>query len=63
MGDNPNKTVLNSYCQSHDVKNLFIVDASCFITQGGGDNPSLTIHAIALRASDYIIDQSKKGNL
>ncbi len=35
-GDNPNKSVVNSYCQSHDVKNLFIVDASCFVTQGGG---------------------------
>ncbi len=63
MGTDPNKSVLNSYCQSHDVKNLFVIDSSCLVTQGGGDSPSLTIHAIALRASDYIISESKKGNL
>jgi len=63
MGNDPNRSVLNSFCQTHDVKNLFVVDNSCFVTQGGGDSPSLTIHAIALRASDYIIDEAKKGNL
>ena len=63
MGVDPKKSVLNSYCQSHDIKNLFVIDSSCFVTQGGGDSPSLTIHAIALRASDYIISESKKGNL
>ncbi|GIW46958.1 MAG: choline dehydrogenase [Deltaproteobacteria bacterium] len=63
MGINPNKSVVNSYCQSHDIKNLFIIDSSCFVTQGGGDSPSLTIHAIALRASDYIVSEVKKGNI
>lgn len=63
MGTNPSKSVLNPYCQSHDVKNLFVIDSSCFVTQGGGDSPSLTIHSIALRASDYIISEAKKGNL
>lgn len=63
MGNDPKKSVLNSYCQSHDVKNLFVIDSSCFVTQGGGDSPSLTIHAIALRASDYILSEAKKGNL
>ena len=63
MGTDPNKSVLNPYCQTHDVKNLFVIDSGCFVTQGGGDSPSLTIHAIALRASDYIISESKKGNL
>jgi choline dehydrogenase-like flavoprotein len=63
MGNDPKKSVLNSYCQSHDVKNLFVIDSSCFVTQGGGDSPSLTIHAIALRASDYITREAKKGNL
>jgi choline dehydrogenase-like flavoprotein len=63
MGKDPGKSVLNSYCQSHDVKNLFVVDSSPFVTQGGGDSPSLTIHAVALRASDYIIKEAKKGNL
>ncbi len=63
MGTNPNSSVLNSYCQSHDVNNLFVIDSSCFVTEGGGDSPSLTIHAIALRASEYIINEAKKMNL
>ncbi len=62
MGTDPKKSVLNSYCQSHDVKNLFVIDGSPFVTEGGGDSPSLTIHAIALRASEYIINEAKKGS-
>ena len=63
MGTDPKRSVLNSHCQSHDVRNLFVIDSSCFVTQGSGDSPSLTIHAIAFRASDYIIREAKKGNL
>jgi choline dehydrogenase-like flavoprotein len=55
MGTDPGTSVLNPYCQSHDVKNLFVIDSSCFVTEGGGDSPSLTINAIALRASEYIM--------
>jgi choline dehydrogenase-like flavoprotein len=62
MGNDPSTSVLNSYCQSHDVSNLFVVDGSCFVT-GGTANPSLTIHALAVRASDYILEQGKKLNL
>lgn len=62
MGSDPKTSVLNSFCQSHDIPNLFVIDASCFVT-GGTVNPSLTIHAIAVRASEYIIDQAKKMNL
>jgi choline dehydrogenase-like flavoprotein len=63
MGNDPGTSVVNSFCQSHDVKNLFIMDGSCFVTDGGGDSPSLTIHAIALRASEYIMNTAKKGLL
>ena len=62
MGNDPKKSVLNSFCQSHDVPNLFVIDGSCFVT-GGVANPSLTIQAIAVRASEYILRQAKKGNL
>jgi choline dehydrogenase-like flavoprotein len=62
MGIDPKISVLNSFCQSHDVPNLFVIDGSCFVT-GGTANPSLTIHAIAARASEYIVTQGKKGNL
>lgn len=63
MGNDPGKSVINSFCQSHDLKNLFIIDSSCFVTDGCGDSPSLTIHAIALRASEYIINKAKKNLL
>ena len=62
MGNDPNRSVLNSFCQSHEVPNLFVADSSCFVTVGTA-NPSLTIHAIAVRTSDYIVAQGKKLNL
>jgi len=62
MGKDSKTSVLNSFCQSHDVPNLFVIDGSCFVT-GGTANPSLTIQAIAVRASEYIVEQTKKRNL
>src|SRR5262249_2273879 len=35
MGTDPKKSALNSYCQSHDVKNLFVTDGSCFVSLPG----------------------------
>ena len=63
MGFKEKDSVINSNCQSHAVKNLFITDASILPTQGCGASPSLTIQALALRASDHIISEFKKGNL
>jgi choline dehydrogenase-like flavoprotein len=62
MGANPKTSVLNAHNQSHDVKNLFVVDGSSF-TSGGVQNPTLTILALSMRAGEYIIDQRKKGAL
>jgi choline dehydrogenase-like flavoprotein len=62
MGANPKTSVLNGYNQSHDVKNLFVVDGSAFVS-GGAQNPTLTILALTLRASEYLVAESKKGNL
>lgn len=62
MGGNPKNSVLNKYNQSWDVKNLFVTDGACFVSQGC-QNPTLTMMAITARACDYIIDQHKKGNL
>jgi choline dehydrogenase-like flavoprotein len=55
MGADPERSVVNEWGRSHDVKNLFIVDGSVFVT-GGGVNPTSTIQAIAL----YIADQMKQ---
>ena len=62
MGKDPRHSVLNSYCQAHDVKNLFVVDGSCFTTFPE-KNPTLTIMALAVRAARYISDEVKKRNL
>lgn len=60
MGNDPKTSVLNRYCQSHDVDNLFVVDGSCFVTDAGF-NPSLTIEAIAFWSADYIKKQWNGG--
>jgi choline dehydrogenase-like flavoprotein len=62
MGASPKTSALNKYCQAHDVKNLFVTDAACFVTNPD-KNPTLTIMALTWRASEYLIDQAKKHNL
>jgi len=62
MGDNPKTSVLNKWNQSHDVKNLFVVDGSSFVT-GGSQNPTLTITALSMRAADFMAEEMRTGNL
>lgn len=62
MGDNKNTSVLNKYNQAHDVDNLFVVDGGSFVSQAD-KNPTWTILALSMRASEYIIDQLKKQNI
>ena len=54
MGDDPKTSVVNRYCQVHDVGNVFVVDGSVHVTNGGF-NPVLTIMANAYRVSDYLV--------
>ncbi|MBZ5544652.1 MAG: GMC family oxidoreductase, partial [Acidobacteriia bacterium] len=58
MGDDPQTSVVNKFCQVHDVDNLFVVDASVHVTNGGF-NPALTVMANAYRASDYLVKNWK----
>ena len=53
FGTDPHESVLDPYCRTHDVDNLFVVDAS-FFPSSGAVNPGLTIVAQALRAADHI---------
>ena len=62
MGASPKTSALNAYCQAHDVKNLFVTDAASFVSNPD-KNPTLTIMAMAWRASEYLLDEAKKGNL
>ena len=54
MGDDPHTSVVNKYGQVHDVDNLFVADASLFVT-AGGFNPVLTIMALGYWVSNYIV--------
>lgn len=62
MGDDPDTSVLNEYCQAHDVDNLFVTDGGSFVSQPH-KNPTWTILALAIRTSEYITDQLNKGNI
>jgi choline dehydrogenase-like flavoprotein len=62
MGDNPKTSVLNKWNQSHDIRNLFVVDGSSFVT-GGYQNPTMTIMSLAMRASEYLAEQMRKGEV
>ena len=62
MGNDPKTSVLNQFEQSHDVKNLFVVDGSAFVN-AGCQNPTWTIMALCWRSCDYLADELGKGNL
>ena len=59
MGDDPHTSVVNRDCQVHEIDNLFVIDGSVHVTNGGF-NPALTIMANAYRASDRLV-QGWKG--
>src|SRR5690606_27405082 len=62
MGNDPKRSVVNKFNQTHDCKNLFVVDGGPFVSQAD-KNPTWTILALSWRASDYIIEQFKQQNL
>ena len=62
MGKDKRTSVLNSYCQAHEVKNLFVVGGSAFTTFPE-KNPTLTIMALAVRTASFIADEVKKRNI
>ncbi|RYU89442.1 GMC family oxidoreductase [Mucilaginibacter terrigena] len=62
MGDDPKKSALNKWCQAHDCKNLFVVDAAPFVQQGD-KNATWTILALSMRTAEYILQERKKLNV
>lgn len=62
MGTNAKSSVLNSFCQTHDVRNLFVFGGGCFVTTGD-KHPTLTMMALAARGCDYLIDLSRRGEV
>ena len=59
MGNDPATSVLDSHCKAHDLDNLYVVDASCFVS-ASAVNPSLTIIANAIRIADHLLAERLK---
>jgi len=62
MGVDPKKSVLNQFQQTHDVKNLFVMDASGFASNPC-QNPTLTIMTLCVRSCDYLMGEMKRGEI
>ena len=62
MGHDPKTSVLNSFQQAHDVKNLFVVDGAGFVS-AACQNPTWTIMALCWRSCDYLVEELKRGHL
>ena len=62
MGDDPKTSVVNRWQQAHDVPNLFLMDGSVY-PSSACQNPTVTIMALAARASDHLVEQFKRGEL
>jgi choline dehydrogenase-like flavoprotein len=60
FGDDPRRSVLDPFCRSHDVENLFVVDAS-FFPSASAVNPGLTVVAQALRVADHLVHHDLAG--
>ena len=62
MGESPATSVLNKYCQAHEVRNLFVADGSTFVSNPD-KNPTLTINALSWRTAEYLTEEMRKGNV
>ncbi len=62
MGDDPEASVVDRYHRSHDIPNLFICDGSSMVTSGRGQ-PTMTIMALAFRASEHIMAAAKNNQI
>jgi choline dehydrogenase-like flavoprotein len=62
MGNNAKESVVNRDHRTHDVRNLFVVDGSSFVT-AGRNQPTCTIQALAYRAADRMIAAAKSGTI
>jgi choline dehydrogenase-like flavoprotein len=63
MGTDPKTSVLTPYCQSHDVTNLFVTDASCFCSSPGTHGVTTLIMALSWRSSEFLVDAMKRGEV
>lgn len=62
MGKDPKTSMLNSWNQFHNCKNVFVTDGAC-MTSTSTQNPSLTFMALTARAVNHAVDELKKRNI
>ena len=62
MGTNAKTSVVNTSCQSHDIPNLFVGDASVFPAYPE-KNPTLTNIALSWRMSEGLVEKFKRNEL
>ena len=62
MGNDPRKSVLNQFQQSHDIRNLFVMDGAGF-PSSACQNPTLTMMALCVRSCDHLMEEMKRGNV
>src|SRR5690606_33223352 len=55
MGTDPKTSVLTPFLQTHDIRNLYVMDASSFVSSGC-QNPTLTLMALAVRGCDHLME-------
>ena len=62
MGTDPKKSVLNAFNQTHDVKNVFVMDGASFVSSAC-QNPTLTMMAVTVRACASLIDRFRRSEI
>jgi choline dehydrogenase-like flavoprotein len=62
MGNDPKKSVLTPFSQSHDVSNLLVSDGSCFVSSAC-QNPTLTMMALTVRACDHLVERFRRNEV
>ena len=61
IGNDPERSVVDSYGRSHRWRNLIVADASVFPSSGGGESPALTIETLSVRAARHLAGRASKG--
>ncbi len=62
MGTGPKQSVLNEWNQLHDIKNVFVMDGSCF-PSSACQNPTLSMMALTVRACDHLVGRFKRNEV
>jgi choline dehydrogenase-like flavoprotein len=62
MGDDPKTSVLDSFCRTHDIGNLYVFGGGAFVTTGD-KHPTLTMMALTARGCDQLLDRARRGEV